>query len=181
MADGRADGRYKLFPDAVREAARIIYESNPTLKLSDVANEIGAAAQTVKQWSSADGGWGKNEAIPLAASKAARDLVNQYKTSLAEYGPEITPDDREKVRLDLTLEKAIDLRVAVLERHRKEWSGPRTIAYEAMKKKDFDLAKLAKTLAETLKITQEGERKAWQIDRPDEQSSQNVTVVIERS
>lgn len=176
-----ADARSVFFPDDVKDAARIIYESNPTLTLKDVADEIGAAHQTVKQWSAADGGWGRNDTIPIEASKKARALVNEYRASLAEYGPDLSNDDREKVRLDLTLEKAVDLRVEVLERHRKEWVGPRSLAYEAMKKRDMDLAGLAKKLAETLKITQEGERKAWQIDRADESGAQNVTVVIERS
>lgn len=49
-------------------------------------------------------------------------------------------------------------------RHRQEWLDIHDILQEAIAQADVDKAKLAKLLAETLKIRQEGERRAWGID-----------------
>lgn len=69
-------------------------------------------------------------------------------------------------------------RAEVGKRHRDEWSAARALSYGAMKSKDFEAAKLAKISAETLKIIQEGERKAWGLDPAG--TAPPVTVVVER-
>ena len=48
----------------------------------------------------------------------------------------------------------------MLLRHREEWERHRPLTDEALSG-DAEAVKLAKTVAETLKIRQEGERKAW--------------------
>ena len=58
---------------------------------------------------------------------------------------------------------AADEKVAVIIRHREEWETQRALVTTAIEKNDFDKAKLAKITAETIKIRQEGERKAWGI------------------
>ena len=57
-----------------------------------------------------------------------------------------------------------------------------SVAYKALQAGDIEKAKLAKTLAETFKIKQEGERKAHGLDVLDDKKGENgkVTVVIER-
>ncbi len=73
---------------------------------------------------------------------------------------------------------------AVLERHRKEWSAPRGLSAEAMRIRDsdpfksFERAKLAKILAETLKLIQDGERQALGLDT--KENPKGHVVVIER-
>jgi hypothetical protein len=63
---------------------------------------------------------------------------------------------------------AIDLRAAVLEQHRKDWEVARqllrAVAEEAEKATGFEKAKFAKIGAETLRIIQEGEHRAWGLD-----------------
>lgn len=61
------------------------------------------------------------------------------------------------------LSAAADKKIAVIERHRAEWQAQEKLSREAVEKEDFEMAKLAKITAETLKIRQEGERKAWGI------------------
>lgn len=59
--------------------------------------------------------------------------------------------------------RASDAKAAVMVRHKQEWERHQTLIDEALAEGDFDKAKLAKITAETLKIRQEGERKAWGI------------------
>lgn len=65
------------------------------------------------------------------------------------------------------LAEAIDAealrRADVVNRHRAEWDEHKGLVDRAIGMEDFDMAKLAKITAETLKIRQEGERKAWQL------------------
>jgi len=68
----------------------------------------------------------------------------------------------------------------VLDRHRKEWSAPRKIAYEAVQKGDFERAKLAKITAETLKLIQDGECRAYGITQEARGGDARTVVVVER-
>lgn len=61
------------------------------------------------------------------------------------------------------LDRAADAKAAVMRRHKEEWERHQKLIDEALAAGDFDKAKLAKITAETLKIRQEGERKAWGI------------------
>ena len=75
--------------------------------------------------------------------------------------------------------EAIDAEAArradVVQRHRDEWEEHKEIVDKAVGARDFEAAKLAKITAETLKIRQEAERKAWNIDIA-QPSVTNVTV-----
>lgn len=53
---------------------------------------------------------------------------------------------------------------ALRERHRREWDATQTLLEQALADHDMETAKLAKLVAETLKIRQEGERRAWGLD-----------------
>jgi hypothetical protein len=55
-------------------------------------------------------------------------------------------------------------RAQVVTRHRDEWDGHKGLVDRALAAKNFEDAKLAKITAETLKIRQEGERRAWGLD-----------------
>lgn len=66
---------------------------------------------------------------------------------------------------------AVDLRAELIERHRKEWQIARGLSAEAVKARDFDKAKLAKITTETIKLIQEGERRAWGLDATADVSS----------
>ena len=68
----------------------------------------------------------------------------------------------------------------MLERHRKEVDAPRKLVYQAIQSGDLEKAKLAKTVAETLRIAQELERKAWGLDAGENAGGDKV-IVIDRS
>lgn len=62
------------------------------------------------------------------------------------------------------LDSAAERTAAVVTRHRDEWESHKQLLNSAINEKDFGKAKLAKITAETLKIRQDGERKAWGLD-----------------
>ncbi len=64
-------------------------------------------------------------------------------------------------------------RAGVETRHRAEWDAQGKLLTDGIDKNDSEKVKLAKLVAETLKIRQEGERKAWQLDRPVEKEPQS--------
>lgn len=61
------------------------------------------------------------------------------------------------------LDRAAEAKADVIQRHKAEWDRHKVIMDEALANEDFNAAKLAKITAETLKIRQEGERRAWGI------------------
>lgn len=61
------------------------------------------------------------------------------------------------------LNRAAKAKADVILRHKAEWDKHNAIMDEALANKDFNAAKLAKITAETIKIRQEGERRAWGI------------------
>ncbi|MCW3480030.1 hypothetical protein OL229_10765 [Neisseriaceae bacterium JH1-16] len=72
----------------------------------------------------------------------------------------------------------VDGDAELLKRHRGEWGAVRALAYEAIQKRDFETAKLAKISSEILRNVQDGERKAYGLDTPGEGGR---TIVIDRS
>ena len=147
------------------ELARKKWEVGPALNFVDIAKELGVTRQAVQRRAKREG-WTRRattrEVVEKAHVKADRSTADLHDVS-----------DRK-----LT-EVAVDLRAKVLERHRKEWDGVRQRVYEALRSGDFDRAKLGKISAESIRIIQDGERKAWGLDVPAEQSGE-VRVVVER-
>lgn len=77
--------------------------------------------------------------------------------------------------LDLAAQRRADVEI----RHQTEWEEHRNLVDSAIANQDFESAKLAKITAETLKIRQEGERKAWRLDtQPPAPPSPSNSVVI---
>lgn len=78
------------------------------------------------------------------------------------------------------LDRAADAKAAVMLRHKEEWERHQALIDEALAAGDFDKAKLAKITAETLKIRQEGERRAWGIkDSTEEARAADVFVKVD--
>lgn len=174
ITDARDTGR-RGYSDETRAAARALWEGDPTISKRQVAEELGITMRAVDRWS-LDEGWAKRQADMSERAHAAADT---YKGKLAELGPEITTEQQQQAMTEAAEETAVQLRAQVLDRHRKEWNAPRKLSYDAVKTKNFDQMKMAKITAETLKIIQDGERRAWGIDSgPD--GGGKVTVVIER-
>jgi hypothetical protein len=80
-----------------------------------------------------------------------------------------------------TTEQSVALRAEIIETHRDEWSDHRRLfTLEAMQGEDgLAVARMAKTAAESIKVRQEGERKAWGLDVIAEDSSSGVATLDE--
>ncbi|RQR26930.1 hypothetical protein DIE23_28115 [Burkholderia sp. Bp9143] len=95
----------------------------------------------------------------------------------------VVPDTPEGVSEEAARQVAVDTAVArraeLLNTHRKEWVAVRNLAYASIKSKDMEQAKHVKVVAESLKIVQDGERKAWGLDT-DEKKPPSVQVTINR-
>lgn len=75
------------------------------------------------------------------------------------------------------IDAAADAKAAVMLRHKKEWERHQEIMDAALDAGNFEQAKLAKITAETLKIRQEAERRAWGIqDKIETEVSGGVAV-----
>ena len=75
------------------------------------------------------------------------------------------------------LDRAADAKAAVILRHKEEWEQHQQLIRAAVESGDFDAAKLAKITAETIKIRQEGERKAWGItDKGETELSGGIAI-----
>lgn len=181
ITDARSSRKSKYGDDLIA-AARALYEGDPTITKKQVAEEMGVPYATLDKWSKGgdtgtDDKWVKRTADNM--SERAQAVADGYKGKLSELGPEITTEQQKQAMEETAEETAVELRAKVLERHRKEWGIPRGLVNEAVKARDFNKAKLAKITSETLKLIQDGERKAWGIDSgPD--GSTKVQVVIER-
>lgn len=80
------------------------------------------------------------------------------------------------------IDKSAEEKVAIVRRHRKEWEDHKHLLDDAIKEEDYEKARLAKITAETIKIRQEGERKAWGIiDITAPQTVNNSMVKIDLS
>jgi hypothetical protein len=62
--------------------------------------------------------------------------------------------------------KPATTRKALEKLHRAQWDGQRKLLAGAIEERDGEKVKFAKLVAETLKICQEGERRAWEIYQP---------------
>lgn len=79
------------------------------------------------------------------------------------------------------LDRAADAKAAVIMRHKEEWEQHQQLIRAAVENGDFDAAKLAKITAETIKIRQEGERKAWGIqDKAETELTGNMAITWQK-
>ena len=85
-----------------------------------------------------------------------------------------TVDPKKKAE---AVDRAADAKAAVILRHKEEWEQHQQLIRQAVESGDFDAAKLAKITAETIKIRQEGERKAWGItDKGETELSGGIAI-----
>lgn len=177
---GAKPPRYRI-PDERYQAARIIYESTPGMSYVKLADMTGISWRSLEDRGREEG-WTRRELLPpKGLNEAAQAVADKYSGKLAEYGPELSPEQAKQAALvDTVAEVAVDVRGQLIERHRREWGAIRTMVYEGIKKREYgDIAKLAKISAETLQIVQSNERKAWGIDKAGDGDAK-LTVVIER-
>ena len=79
------------------------------------------------------------------------------------------------------LDRAADAKAAVIMRHKEEWEQHQQLIRAAVENGDFDAAKRATITAETIKIRQEGERKAWGItDKGETELSGGIAITWQK-
>lgn len=145
------------------------YETDPRLSFADLASQFGISKQAIHKRATAEK-WGRVVSLAELAARA------QTKADRLVDG-EVDATRLASIR-EAGVDEAASRRAAVLDRHRREVDGPRKIVYQALQSGDIEKARLAKAVAESLKIVQELERKAWGLDG-DAQRGERV-IVIER-
>lgn len=108
----------------------------------------------------------------------SRDVEDTIRRKVSEKVSGIVSGCNSKKKAE-ALDAEAMRRADVINRHRDEWEEHKELVDKAIGTKDFDAAKLAKITAETLKIRQEAERKAWRIDiNPPPNPEQDKTIVV---
>lgn len=144
------------------------YETDPRLSFGDLAEKHGISKQAIHKRATTE----KWERVLSLAELNARAQTRADHLVDGRVDAQTLASTR-KAGID----EATERRAAVLERHRKEIDGPRKLVYQAIQSGDLEKAKLAKAIAETLRIAQELERKAWGLDAGDGGAS---VIVIDR-
>ena len=167
---------HEPWPDEMKAKARVMWETDLNMTHPKVAEELGIPWKTIERWAKTEK-WKKVSANNFA--DRAEKIASAMETKHLE--PEITTEQRNQAIADTTDKIAADLRADVVDRHRREWQAPRQISYEAIKERNFEKAKLAKITAETLMLIQNGERRAWGMDKTGKPGEdENTIVVVER-
>ena len=172
------------------QSARLTWESEPLKTHADIGKILGISKQAVQRKAGADG-WQKRITIEQATERAYQVADGIKKASepvaVSPSAPDVVaappriapPTESAPEVLASAVDVAVAKRAEILDKHRMELAGPRSLAYTAIKTKDLNLARIAKATAETLKLTQECERKAWGFDREDG-ANKPTTVIINR-
>jgi hypothetical protein len=169
-------------PPEKMAAARVLYEGKPYTTEASVAEEVGVLGYWVRRWRR-EQRWLKVTVRTVPGLSAMAVIAaDNMKTKMSEIGK---PLDAEVAAAEsakeASTEFAVDLRANVIDRHRKEWSAPRKIAYEAIQRGDFERAKLAKISAETLTLIQSGECRAYGITHDARGADGQTVVVLDRT
>ena len=176
----RAPGQTQK-PGAIRQAAaRALFEGTPGATCDWVAEQVGVSAGHVRRWKS-EGQWAPAIKRLPNMSALAGEAANKIKVKMSELGKPLSDEvAAAEASKEVAESMTIDIRAQVIDRHRKEWSAPRQLAYEAIKKRDFDTAKLAKITSETLTLIQGGECRAYGIDFKSRSPDGGTMIVIDR-
>ena len=140
------------------EAIRAEYEAGASQ--SDLARRYGVSRKAVQNRIKAEG-WMQDVSHTI-------DRLTEAKVAGIVAGC----DPQKKAE---ALNRAADAKADVIRRHKAEWDRHKIIMDEALANEDFNAAKLAKITAETLKIRQDGERRAWGIQ---DKSESNPAVPV---
>ena len=143
------------------ETIRAEYEAGATM--GELSRRHGVSKPAISKRASAEG-WIQD--VSGAVDRLAEAKVNGIVNT-------VNPQKKAEA-----LDRAAEAKADVIRRHKAEWDRHKVIMDEALQTIDFDRAKLAKITAETLKIRQDGERRAWGItDKTEAEVSGGLNVV----
>lgn len=176
----------KPIPESTWTAIRALYESPPGISIAQLARKydaVGITKDDLIERRDAEG-WKQGKMLQDNALVNARAhaIADEYSKELADLGDDITEEDVARATDRVVAETAAAARAEIIDRHRREWKLINNLLTEQLRErantdKAFAKAKLTKITAETIKIKQEGERKAWGIDQIEDPST---TIVVER-
>ncbi|RKP44740.1 hypothetical protein [Pararobbsia silviterrae] len=175
--------------------ARIQWEGDPLVSYADIAEQLTTSRQAVKQHADRNGWQKKIDAAAVAekAHIAADAKVSYVPVGTPEQAPSVYVETAENVDLSrapmrpalptpvpagtdsqtasvMVEQGAVDMRAQVLAQHRTEWKAVRSKLYKLLKAGDSmpdgDTARAVKAVAESVKVLQEGERKAYGLEAP---------------
>lgn len=136
--------------------ARQIWEADPREGYQWLINQLGLPVSKVAVLKRAQKEfWAKKASLKSIVEQAQTQADNK---EVNQNGEKLNA---------LTVKTAVDLRANILETHRSEWQNHREHfpLYELSNPESgLNLARIAKTAAEAIKLRQEGERKAWGLD-----------------
>lgn len=164
-----------------------MFEGKPYSTEASVAAEVGVDAYWVRRWKR-EQGWKKALVTVKGLSAMAGAAADKFKVRMSELGKPLDDEAAAaEAAKEVAVDFAVDLRAGVIDRHRKEWSAPRKIAYEAIQQAGkgdvagaFERAKLAKITSETLSLIQLGECRAFGISSEARGADGQTVVVVER-
>lgn len=160
----RARPGMKGHDERVKLSIRARWESDPKLTLNQAAIEGNVAYPTVLRWNRAEGWTKKTDFAGVSEEILAID--KKITDTVKESGLPDTPATRTRAADRVAADELKRKQEELLERHQREWAGPRRQLYEALKGKDFGGLKIAKIATEAMRNIQDGERKAFGIDKP---------------
>lgn len=98
----------------------------------------------------------------IAAEQWQQDITSAVDRLTAAKVAGVVAGSNPKKKAE-AIDKAAAEKAAVIARHKQEWENHQRLIDDALADGDFNAAKLAKITAETIRIRQDGERKAWGI------------------
>jgi hypothetical protein len=176
----RVAGRLEAPKPDRKAAARVLFEGTPGATCETVAAETGIPVGTIRRWKASFHWSPAAKRLPNMSARAG-EIANSFKVKMSELGKPMSDEvAAAEVAGELAESAALDVRARVIDRHRKEWSAPRKLAYEAIQSGNFERAKLAKITSETLTLIQSGECRAYGIDFKSKTGEGGTTIVIDR-
>lgn len=178
--------RKDRIPEERYAAAKVLYESNPTLKAAEIAELCGMGIRSLQQKIARDKEAGIiwNRKLTREMKPEGQEVMEKYMGKLSDYGLESAdPEEKAMVTRELAVERIHDMQAKIIEKHRQELGIVRDMVYKSYQGKkaweDDHECKKAKIYAETLRILHDSERRAWGINAPPSEESK-LTIVIER-
>lgn len=187
-------------PDAVWAAIRTEWEygtdepslsaaaERAALKHGFVAPHKASISRQMKADAKAGNSWERRTSL-IGINQAAHRKADAIVLSAIADNGELKPTDKAFLE-QANRTDSEDERARVLARHRQEWQVVAALRQEGLKERKNDLVgainklKLAKLAAETTKIQQEGERKAWGLDDfgfdPSKLSDEELEKIIKK-
>jgi hypothetical protein len=169
-----ANGAGKLTPERLEEIRRR-WENSKSETLKNLAKEFGCTENALKYHKKRQGWQKVPDLMQVVREAQGANSADAFKNPILEVSDKPAPSASKP--------DPAALRAAVIERHQRELQGARALLYEAIKGKNHEKAKLAKTAAEAVKIIQQAERDAYGLDKEPEKDPsdpESNKIVIER-